>query len=94
MKVYEICDITDGDMYHPLGIFASLEELEAELKAFDDRRELISEQEDGFEIIAIIERSMGWSGHGRTLWEIEREECYDAEEDEYYWRTVAHKTGD
>lgn len=88
MKVFEICDTTDDEMYFPLGIFATIDEAKAEIDKFDLAKEKVSERAEEHETLTIYRRDMGWTEHGFPAMTIDREECYDEEADEYYWRRV------
>lgn len=44
--------------------------------------------DNGYERIVIISRPIGWSGNGNHVYEIERKEQYNEQEDECYWERI------
>lgn len=89
MSVFEICDTSDDEVYFPLGMFATLDDAKSELDKFDVSKEKVSDRAEEHETITVFERPMGWTEHGKSALVVEREEYYDEDADEYYWRKVA-----
>jgi len=87
--VYEIVDYTDDEKYFTLGIFETAEQALDEIDKAERRDSPISEFCDGeYEEIQVLKRKIGWSQHGTTIKTIKRQEFYDEDKDEYYWKRV------
>lgn len=87
MNVYEVRDVSDDEMYFTLGVFPSLEAFTNLLPDF--RGDPVSERAEERETIAVFSRMVGdWDDGGVEVFRIEREEAYDEDLDEYYWKEV------
>lgn len=87
--VYEVVDYTDNEMYYPLGIFPTLDSANEYIEIGEkDDRAISWHQGEEYEEIVIIKRKFGWSGNGKEVGRIRREEYYDEKTDKYLWRRV------
>lgn len=88
--VYEIIDATDDEQYFTQGVFSTLEDARNALR--EQGRNPIGEYAEESETVKIVERRIGWSGAGKIVLEITRnEELEDANNDdsEYVWPDMA-----
>lgn len=91
MKIYEIRDISNDEVYHTKKYCGTAEEAIAELKSI---AEDISDEPKDQECVmgAVYEHELGvWDhekGFGRRIFEIHHRSEYDEEKDDYKW--VAH----
>ena len=86
--IFEVIDRTDDEMYYPLGIFLTLEAAKKEIIDYPKDERISEFSQEEFEEIAIIERKIGWSGNGETVFTLERNEYYSDDDDEFYWETT------
>lgn len=84
--VYEVVDYTNEEMYYPLGVFLDYEQAKKELLETPDGK-AISEWCDDCENVCIYKRKIGFSGQGKKVFEIYREEVYHEDKDEYILET-------
>lgn len=76
--VYEIVDSSNDEMYFPLGIFLTQSSAIKAIKEYVDKKEMISENAEEYEIIKVYKRKIGFSwDQGECVYTIERE--YDHE---------------
>jgi hypothetical protein len=91
-SIIEVVDHTNDDMYYPIAVFKDLEtakhEIVMQLSEDDSLSEFAVEE---YEKIVFRERKIGWSGNGKEVFVIEREEYYDEEKDKYLWRLLTPK---
>jgi len=89
MKVYEVVDSTSDEMYFHLGIFLTLDEAKQEILGCDEDKAITDTGEcDDCEEISIIERVIGWSTYGKTVFKVTRECVLSEETDEQMWNVV------
>lgn len=89
--VYEVCDCTCDEIYHPMGMFKSLDEVKIAIKNADEAGEAMTESggNDGeYETIKVFERKFGWTAHGRVVLSVDRSWQYIEAEDDNRWLTV------
>ena len=85
-SVFELCDTTSDEMYFPLGVFKTLDDVEKAITLASDKGHSISEFAEDYEILEVRERKYGWSGSGSLRLKVEREIYYNEDTDEYLWR--------
>lgn len=87
-SVFELVDVTDEEMYYPLGIWLSLEEAIAVVdQCKDDPAALPSPIEyEEYAKVEIRERRIGWSENNLAVFERKWVKDYDAAQDKYCWR--------
>lgn len=87
--VFEVVDYTNDEMYYPLGIFPTLTSASEYIEDAEKKDRPVSPwQDEENETIVIMKRKFGWSENGVRILEINREEYYNEETDEYLWRRV------
>ena len=88
MKIYEVIDRTDDDVYLPLGLFLNLDEAVQAIRDKIDPERPISDKQyetgEDAEVIEIKERKIGWCDNGRSVYRLERMLTYSTKSDEYW----------
>lgn len=85
MKVYELINATNEEMYFPLGVFSNLEDL---LKKLDGHEEPpCDEDHEDCIVLEVKERELDkWEDHGKTVAKRIWEKVYNEKEDDYQWK--------
>jgi len=86
-KVYELIDNTSEEVYFSLGIFTDVFSLIKSLESWDDDVSISPYTFDGYEVIEIKERTIGWDEGGRLVYTIRRKMVYNDNGDDF-WRMV------
>ena len=85
--VFEIVDVSEGETFYTLGCFLSLADALLALDAAKEPSDLNSDaHHENFAKVEIRERAVGWSGHGKGVYERSWVEEYNEAKDEYQWR--------
>ena len=88
MKIYEVIDRTDDDVYLPLGLFLNLDEAVQAIRDKTDPEHPVTDNQydtgEDAEIIEINEREIGWCDNGRTVYRLERKIAYSTKSDKYW----------
>ena len=88
-SVFELVDCTDDEQYYPLGHWLTLAEA---LTALNECLSPVDLCSDGCHedccIVEIREHKIGWSGHGKKVYEREWASEYNEAKDEYEWHVV------
>ena len=88
MKIYEVIDRTDDDVYLPLGLFLNLDEAVQAIRDKIDPERPISDNQyetgEDVEVIEIKEREIGWCDNGRSVYRLERMLTYSTKSDKYW----------
>lgn len=90
-NLYEIIDTSSDEGYFILGLFDSFESAKAELdKRLENKNESITDFGDcmDYEKIEIVERSLGWNNHRKTVFYIERQRVLVESIDDYVWSVI------
>ena len=89
--VFEVNDTSNEETYYPMGIFLTLEEAKAEVITLAESDGNVTDYgcDDGHEQLSIIERKIGWSGSGKTVFTINRENKYSEDLDTDNWVITA-----
>jgi len=84
--VFEMVDATDDEQYFPIGIWLTLESAMTALNECKDPDDVGSDgcHEDYFKV-EIRQHQIGWSGHGKLVYQREWTNNYDEAKDEYNW---------
>ena len=92
-SVYEVVDYTNDETYYPLGIFPTFEEALSETKSSEKPYRPISFYDpEEFEIIKIMKRKFGFSENGVCVYELQRNETIEEENDyNSVWKTTLEK---
>jgi len=92
VEIYEVRDVTDEERYFPLGIYLSIQDAVGSLiGAFEPDSHHGEWTDDSPERFEIYERKIGTSCNGKLVWEIERDEKYSDEKDEYLYETTLNR---
>lgn len=98
MFIFELLDMTDDEMYFPLGLFLSLEDAIAEIKKDSDdvgfKPPCVDSNDDAEKIsLAVRKREVGsLDNGGKEVWEGCWTSEYDEESDSYIWKEFNLKT--
>lgn len=85
-EVFDVIDVSDEDIFYPLGIFLSLEDAKKALKAGpSDDWESESFQHTDICTVEVRTRPIGFGGLGRAVLTISWEQDYDEEKGEFSW---------
>lgn len=89
MKIFEVVDHTDDEVYYVLGIFQTLTDAIEALDKCNDPKKLVSlgTLEDYFRV-EIFERELGFRPDKKTVCIREWKEVYDEALDEYTWEVI------
>ena len=90
-EVFEVRDTTNDEMYFPMGLFKTIEEIELLIEKVERSGEALTEygaEEGECEEITVVSRQFGWSEYSTTVLTINREQYYDDAADEYKWRKI------
>ena len=85
--VYEVRDISNDEIYYPLGIFLNLDDAKKQILEFE-KDQSIADRDDDYEVISIYRRSIDWSRDGTEVFSVRRERDYQEETGNYYWELV------
>lgn len=91
--VFELRDVTNDEIYFPIGMFQSVEEAEKAIVAVESKDHPISWYQDGGdkESLVLVKIPFGigneYQDHQEVL-KIIREEDYDKEKDCFYWKRI------
>ena len=92
MKVFEIFDTSDEEHWYFLAMFSSLSKAKTELLQVSiDTDGAITEYAEETETIEILEVKSGWKHDKKSVFTLEREQYYNEELDDYFWRNVDSK---
>jgi len=85
--IYEICDVTDEDVYYPLGFFINKEEAINTLKSLvKNEEEQITDYAYEFEKIEIRERKVGMTGSSyNIIYKVTRDCVTTVDSDKCFW---------
>lgn len=87
--VFELTDVTDEEMYYPIGIWLTLGEAIAYVDRCKEPDDLGSDQcHDDTCRVEIRERKIGRSTHGKAVFERQWVQDYNDADDKYEWRIV------
>lgn len=85
-SVFEMVDATDDEQYFPLGIWLTLESAMAALDECKEPDDVGSDGcHDDYCKVEIRQHGIGWSGHGKKVYQREWISKYDEAKDEYEW---------
>lgn len=89
-SIFEVRDTSDEDMYFPMGVFASMAEVQEKFEIAEASNEPLTERgsEGGFEEISVYEHKFGWSDGGTFTLKINREEYCDEKDGASKWRLI------
>lgn len=88
-SAFEMVDATDDEQYFPLGVWLTLESAIAALDECKDPDDLGSDGcHDDYAKVEIRQRAIGWSGHGKKVYQREWSQKYDEGKDEYEWHVL------
>ena len=85
-KIYEIRNVTSEEVYYPMGLFLDFETAKKELIEVCDTRENVTEYEEEYEELVIVERKTGWNDYQKVMFKICREYIYG--DDSSYWKNI------
>ncbi len=72
VKIFEVVDATNDEIYYPIGLFASLHDAIKAIKAYG-KDEAIGEFSGLYERIEVRERRIGYCGVGKQVYKCERD---------------------
>jgi len=86
-SVFEIVDVTSDELYFPLAVFLTLEEAVAAILSVPNDQQICNEYngDEGYEIIEVRYRAIGFSENGKPVFRVQRNSVYDENTDEYVW---------
>jgi len=85
-EVFDVIDVSDEDVFFPLGIFLSLKAAKEALKTGpSDEWESDSFRDSDICTVEVRKRPIGFGGIGRPLLTISWEQEYNEEKDEFFW---------
>lgn len=94
-SAFEMVDCTDDEQYFPLGHWLTLADAIAALDECKGPDDLGSDGcHDDYCKVEIREHKIGWSGHGKKVYERVWSQKYDEAKDEYEWNVVMPNTRD
>ncbi len=86
-SVFEVVDVTSEEVYWTLGVWLTLETAMATLDVSDPEEISCNDADeyDGYRMIEVRERKIGWGGVGKRIARIEWKRDYVEVADQYVW---------